>query len=331
MEQQSTLRILTNMTFWQSPEWMARVDSIYPDHGKNTPVTGTPWKEAWTLFTRRDQYDIIHTMGIRESMFYGLLCLLCGIRSKQIMTEIFLDEPSSAGPGWSLKTALYRRVSRRAIGIITNSRAEITALADRLALPERRFRPVPLNSTVAPLDAPSPGEGFVLAAGRSLRDYATLIQAAPAIRAPIVIIGGSEDLIGLPLPSGVTLLREIDRKTYLDYVRRCSIMVLPLKAAIRPAGQVVMLEGMAFGKPIVATNQVGTVDYIRDGENGLLIPPGDASALAGAVNEILQHPEKARKLGEAALNSIKTTHTHRVHTELRLDAIEKLARVPPVK
>ena len=314
------------MTFWQSPEWMARVDSIYPDHGKNAPVTCGPWKEAWNLFIQRNQYDIIHTMGIRESMFYGLLCLLCGVQSKQIMTEIFVDEPAATGPAWLLKSALYCRVARRAIGIITNSRAEITALAERLALPKSRFVPVPLNSTIEPLDTPAPGEGFVLAAGRSLRDYATLIKAAPAIRAPIVIIGGSEDVIGVPLPSGVTLLREINRPTYLDYVRRCAVMVLPLNAAIRPAGQVVMLEGMSFGKPVVATTQVGTVDYIRDGENGLLIPPADASALAGAVNELLQHPDKAGQLGAEALHGIKTTHTHRVHTELRLAAIEQLAR-----
>lgn len=312
------------MTFWQSPEWVAAVDSIYPEHGRHIKHPLSPLKEAWLLFKQRNQYDVIHTMGIRESMLYGLLCFLAASPSKQIMTEIFVDEDRPASISWRIKTAFYRLIAHRSSGIITNSRAEIPELARRLALPETRFRYVPLNSTVSPADEPIPGEGFLLAAGRSLRDYGTLIQAAPRIHAPIIIIGGSDDLQHTELPPNVTLHREVDRSTYLDHVRRCSIMILPLKKTTRPTGQVVLLEAMSFGKPVIATEHVGTCDYIRHSMNGLLVPPGDPDALANAVNELLADPEAARIMGSAALRRIRDEHTDFIHTQRRLDAIRDL-------
>lgn len=316
-----SLRILTNMTFRQSPEWMARVDSIYPEHGRRINQPFSPRKEALLLFRQRKNYDLIHTMGIRESMLYGLLCLLTCSPSKQVMTEIFVDEDRPASLSWRIKTALYRLIARRSLGIITNSRAEIPDLAKRLHIPESRFHFVPLDSTVDPADHPLPGEGFILAAGRSLRDYDTLLQAAPQINAPIIIIGGSDDLQNTALPPNVTLLREVDREAYLDHIRRCSIAVLPLKKTTRPTGQVVLLEAMSFGKPVIATEQVGTVDYIQTSVNGILVPPQEPEALARAVNQLLADPSAARAMGQAALQGIRNEHTHAVHTQRRLRAL----------
>ena len=318
------LRILTNMAFWQSTEWVAATSSIYPDHGQCSPTPLPPLQEAWQLFRHRAPYNIIHTMGIRESMGYGLLCLLRGCPSKQIMTEIFVDEPRPASLRWRLKEKIYKRIARRSLGIITNSQAEIHALAERLGLPENRFRYVPLNTTLSPVTFPLPGDGFILAAGRSLRDYTTLLQAAAHIPAPITIIGGSDDLLQANLPPTVTLLREVDRDTYLDYVRRCSIMVLPLLQTTRPTGQVVLLEAMSCGKPVIATRQVGTIDYIDHKKTGLLIPPFDATALATATNHLLQHPQFACELGMHALQHIHHAHTTPIHTHQRLSAIADL-------
>jgi len=319
-----TLHVLTNMAYWQSSEWMQATDSIYDLSALEEPEYFSPYKEAWLLFRRRKDYDVIHSMGIVESMFYGLLCLLTGRSSKQIMTEIFIDEEQPERLSWHFKTAIYTKIAQRSLGVITNSQAEIPALAKRFNLPENRFCYVPLNSTVEPVEKPLPGEGFILAAGRSLRDYPTLIEAATDIDAPIIIIGGSDDLRHTELPANVTFLREVDRETYLDYVRRCSIMVLPLQKTVRPTGQVVLLEAMSFGKPVIASEQVGTVDYIKHDKNGMLIPLSDAKPLAAAANTLLRDKKKAHDMGLSALETIKTSHTNAVHTTSRLAAIDSL-------
>ena len=51
---------------------------------------------------------------------------------------------------------------------------------------------------------------------------------------------------------------------------------------------------------MVATRVGGTPEAIEDGVNGLLVPPGDSSALANAIGYVLAHPPLAARLGRAA-------------------------------
>jgi glycogen synthase len=61
-----------------------------------------------------------------------------------------------------------------------------------------------------------------------------------------------------------------------------------------------LLEAMAVGAPIVATHIPSTRETLSDGEEALLVPPGDASELGAAVNRVLADPPLAARLGEAA-------------------------------
>jgi glycosyltransferase involved in cell wall biosynthesis len=60
-----------------------------------------------------------------------------------------------------------------------------------------------------------------------------------------------------------------------------------------------ILEAMAMGKAVVATNVGGNPEAVREGETGLLVPPRDPYALAEGILALLNDPEKARALGEA--------------------------------
>lgn len=59
-----------------------------------------------------------------------------------------------------------------------------------------------------------------------------------------------------------------------------------------------LLQAAAAGVPIVAAAAGGIPEAVRDGENGLLVPPRDSRALANAVLRLLDHPGEARALGE---------------------------------
>jgi glycosyltransferase involved in cell wall biosynthesis len=61
----------------------------------------------------------------------------------------------------------------------------------------------------------------------------------------------------------------------------------------------ILLESMAFKKPVVATAVGGIPDIIVDGENGFLVPPGDIDALIGRVKMLLFDPELRRLFGDA--------------------------------
>jgi glycosyltransferase involved in cell wall biosynthesis len=60
------------------------------------------------------------------------------------------------------------------------------------------------------------------------------------------------------------------------------------------------LEWMAAGRPLVATRVGGIPDLVAHGTTGLLVPPGDADALAAAVKSLLDDPERAAAMGAAA-------------------------------
>jgi glycosyltransferase involved in cell wall biosynthesis len=61
-----------------------------------------------------------------------------------------------------------------------------------------------------------------------------------------------------------------------------------------------LLEYMAAGRAVVATAVGAARDLIVDGVHGLLVPPGDAMAMAGAIGRLLRQPELAVRLGQAA-------------------------------
>ena len=60
----------------------------------------------------------------------------------------------------------------------------------------------------------------------------------------------------------------------------------------------VLVEAMAAGKPIVASNVGGIPDLVQHGHNGLLVPPGDEKALAAAIRQFIADPAKAEIMGQ---------------------------------
>jgi glycosyltransferase involved in cell wall biosynthesis len=79
--------------------------------------------------------------------------------------------------------------------------------------------------------------------------------------------------------------------------------VIPnLELVVHPARMeglgVSLLQAAACSVPIVAARVGGIPEVVRDGKNGLLVPPADAAALATAVNQLLSAPDRARALGD---------------------------------
>jgi len=82
----------------------------------------------------------------------------------------------------------------------------------------------------------------------------------------------------------------------------------------------VLLEAAAAGKPVVSTLTTGVVDAVIDGVTGVLVPPGDAPALARATAELLSDPERAARMGRAARRLVEEQFDNAVYLE-RLAAV----------
>lgn len=315
------------MAFRESRVWREAVTSICRE--SESPDILNPVRQAFRLFRRRARFDAVVTMGARPALAYGLLCALLGCSSRQILTEIFLDEPRTDSLSWRIKTALFRWIARRAIGILTNSSGEVPLIAQRFAIPEAKLRFVPMYTTIAEPALHPAHDGTVVSIGRTLRDLDTLIAAARLIPAPVVVVAGKHDPLPANLPPNLRVLREIPLPEAQTLLSRAAVVVVPLKPAARSAGQVFFFEAIAMGKPVVATRTVGTTDYLRDGVNGLLVAPHQPQELAAAVNRLLEDPALARRLATAALEQCGAEWMPEIHGRRKLAAIRELLSVRP--
>jgi glycosyltransferase involved in cell wall biosynthesis len=86
------------------------------------------------------------------------------------------------------------------------------------------------------------------------------------------------------------------------YMAAADVFVLP---SVSEGMAVVLLEAMACGVPVVASNVGGAPDIVTDGYNGLLVETGDVKGLAESVTKVLSDETLAKKLSEGALNTIR--------------------------
>lgn len=70
-----------------------------------------------------------------------------------------------------------------------------------------------------------------------------------------------------------------------------------------------VFEYMAIGRPIVASALEQLADVLVDGQSARLVPPGDASAFARAIEQILDEPDRGRRLGDSARARAQNEHT----------------------
>lgn len=85
------------------------------------------------------------------------------------------------------------------------------------------------------------------------------------------------------------------RKDVPDVLAASAVSVLP---SLSEGISNTLLESMAAGVPVVATRVGGTPEAVTDGEQGLLVPPGDSEALAAAISRVLSDPLLATRLGD---------------------------------
>ena len=81
-----------------------------------------------------------------------------------------------------------------------------------------------------------------------------------------------------------------------------------------------VIEGMAAGKPVVATAAGGVLEIIEDGVNGLLVPCKDSEAMARAILQIISNPDRAKQMGLAARRRVAEKFT----VQHQVKAVEKL-------
>jgi glycosyltransferase involved in cell wall biosynthesis len=112
----------------------------------------------------------------------------------------------------------------------------------------------------------------------------------------------------LDLSSRVNLLGSLSQDAVLEKLQAADIFALPSTTDAQGATDVfptVILEAMASARPVVSTRLAGIPESVVDGQTGMLTPPGDSTALAHALEQLLRDPELRLRFGHAGRQRIE--------------------------
>lgn len=181
-----------------------------------------------------------------------------------------------------------------------------------------------------------PGSGFILFVGDMMRlkGIDVLLKAYAGLKRPpaLVLIGRRVADTPTEFPPNVHVFSIWPHSAIMHAWRRSLFGVLP---SVGPeACATVIIEAMASGKAVVASDIGGMPDLVDHGETGLLVPPGDARALAQAMQALLQDRALLARLEATSLARVGRLKAGAVVTRIEqvyrdaLRPIASLAAVP---
>lgn len=186
--------------------------------------------------------------------------------------------------------------------IVPEIRPRTSLIYDGAPLPLLEPSPLPDEMFNAPI---------IFCAGRLVHEkgfdvmleaFASVLKKHP--RARLIIAGNGEErprLLGrtadLGLSGAVDFPGWILPEEMHHAMNKATLVVMPSRWR-EPFGMIA-LEGMQMGRPVIASRTGGLTEVVADGETGILFENENPTALADAVNYLLEHRDAARRMGQA--------------------------------
>ena len=241
---------------------------------------------------------------------------------------------------------MSRWVSRRAKHVVAVSSSIRRLLLEEYGAPPKRVIVVPNavtpNSGSTPGESPSLSEEWregplvgVVAQVKPEKGLRTFLEAAARV-SPLLpnvrfLVVGDGPLRG-ELEALAEHVRIDESVRFLGFRSDARALVELLDVLVVPSlsegAPLVVLEAMAAGIPVVASAVGGIPDQVRHEKEGLLVPPGDSTALGDALISLLQNPARARQLGEAGHQRWASEFNHATMVR-RVEAVYRIALGKP--
>jgi glycosyltransferase involved in cell wall biosynthesis len=280
---------------------------------------GLPAGQVAEAFLRRKRYEAIVAWADRLGLPLALLFKLGCSRRDSVMISVWL---SSVRKAFMLERL---RVHSHLGAIVGYGTRQLEIAADRLGVPRQK-----LHLALQPVDDRfwrpdgNLAENMICAVGSEQRDYPTLLRAAAGLDLNVHVAIGTtvaspaaptdnskETLLEVPGAAPVKNVRvcQLDPESLRALYRRSRFVVIPLKDVDYDAGVTVAVEAMAMAKAVIITRTRGQIDVIRDGVEGICVPPGEPSELRAAIEHLSSHPEEAARMGRAGRARVEDRHT----------------------
>lgn len=278
------------------------IGRLWPASTRPVKMEPATIAQVWRLSGQLNRADCLVATGGNIAFALAALARIGVIRKPIVGIQCGVLNFQHSAWRRRLSSALLRRMHTHLFG-----EAELAPMREFFDLPADVIS-VNLFGVDTNFWRPDPAaiRDIILAIGNDgRRDFDTLVAAAKDIAAPVHIV----TKLPLPesLPPNVTHHRgswhgtELSDERIRELYQRARVVVIPLRQSNQPSGQSVTLQAMACGCPVVLTETEGlwSREQIIDGENVILVPPGDAVKLAAAINELLADPSTSERLAEA--------------------------------
>lgn len=226
------------------------------------------------VFLKRNHYNFI----VANQQFYGLLlafyCRLFHVRKSFKMVVIaYIYKPKNGWIGWIYQKFMqYIATSDYIDKYVVRSSRELETYPQLLGIDPSRLVFIPLGlggNFDAPIDEAMQQRKYVLSVGRSNRNYPFLIDALEDVKDYNVEI--ICDTLNLePRNPRIRVHKDIHAELPL-WMKNCYCVVIPLLDKETSSGQLVLLQAMMEGKPVIITRSNAIMDYFIPSEIGFAI------------------------------------------------------------
>ncbi len=265
-----------------------------------------------SLVVARPAPDAVVLSSDIEALIFVAIRFLSRRQRVRIVFSPFIF--TTRGRKWldAARRAYYAFVLGKIDIAIVHSRAEVGRYDCVFPRARARFVFVPFGLNINPRAAvlaeakaqPPHARIVVVSAGKSGRDYGTLFKAVEGLDVETRVVCDFAPAIP-PVPPGarVTVLGDCHERAYFDELARSDLVVVPLAVEDISAGQMVLIQSKALGRPTIVTDTPTIRDYVTDGVDALLVPLGEANAMRAAIERLAGDAELRARLGEAAMAS----------------------------
>jgi glycosyltransferase involved in cell wall biosynthesis len=227
--------------------------------------------------------------------------------------------------GWRVRARIVEYCIARADAVFTFASEQALYLRRKYGTDNVHFLRQQVDTIFFSPDAAEEGDYLLSVGGDVSRDYETLKLAVFELGMPIVLRTNLVQEEPARYPH-VKVVTERQNDTQLrELYRRARIVVLPLKDMLHPGGITTLLEAFACGNAVVVSNSRGVRDYLRDGENCLVVPSEDPVALRSAVERLLADSCLRERLGRGARAYAEAELSQDRHAQRLAGAIRSLA------
>jgi glycosyltransferase involved in cell wall biosynthesis len=279
------------------------------------------------MYFTSKKYNVIVTVGHRAAMTYGALNRLLPRKGKiHIAKEFYFEGNGKRSIRRYLLNYVYLFSFKSLTAVVVNSSKEIRPYAKGMRVPEAIFHFIPWPSSVDKPQIIESHENYILAVGRSLRDWKTLFAAIQGLDHHVVVVASRKDMKNLKIPDNVTLFIDVSYDKYIELLKHAKFVVLPLVETQRSTGQASFLEAMGYGKPVIISKVVGALDYVEDGINGLYYAPGNERELRSKIIRLSGDIALQKEIGLKGLESIKAKFNKECYAKEMINMVKNVAR-----